>query len=106
MIVVEVKSTQQRRLWDNGRMKDIPMSEAQKAGGEAYSDSRLNRAAEGEDGYTDGKSTIEAIKAQEAIEAAKGNGASVEYRKYDVYLDETGVLRAEPQQRPWEAPSK
>jgi hypothetical protein len=106
IVIIEVKSTQQGRLWDNGQMKEIPMTEAQKAGGESFSNSRLKRAAEGEDGYTDGVSSEQAIKAQEAIEAAKGNGSNVEYRKYDVYLDESGVPRAEPQQRPWEAPSE
>lgn len=100
MILAEVKGTQQIRLWDNGNMKDIPMTKDQQTGGESFSESRLERAAEGEDGYTDGRSTIEAQRAQQAIEAAKENGANIEYHKYDVYVDENGIPRTDPQQRP------
>jgi hypothetical protein len=104
IIIAEVKSTQQLRLWDSGNMKDLPMSDDQQAGGEAYSNDRLSRAANEEDGYTDGRSTAEAQEAQEAIGAAKESGANIEYYKYDVYVDENGIPRAEPHQRPWEAP--
>jgi len=98
----EVKTTQQDRLWDNGNMKEIPLKGDQKTmGGEKYSNDRLNRAANEEDGYTDGVSSKQAEAAQDAINQAKMDGVPVKNEKYDVYVDQNGNLRAEPQPRGW-----
>lgn len=101
MIIAEVKSTKQTKKWNNGDTKDLPLSKDQKAGGRKYSDDRLQRAANEEDGYTDGVSSVEAEKAQKAMRAAKKKGAEIEYKKYDVYVDGDGNLRGNPEVRDW-----
>jgi len=98
----EVKTTQQDRLWDNGNMKEIPLKGDQKTmGGEKYSNDRLNRAANEEDGYTDGVSSKQAKAAKDAIKEAKDEGTSINNEKYDIYVDQNGNLRADPQPRGW-----
>ncbi|GAD08311.1 hypothetical protein PORCAN_1949 [Porphyromonas crevioricanis JCM 13913] len=45
--------TQQDKLWNGGKTKEIPLSKDQRQmGGEHYTNDRLNRAANGDDGYT------------------------------------------------------
>ncbi|MDY0907084.1 hypothetical protein [Pedobacter sp. CFBP9032] len=100
---VEVKSTQQDKLWDNGNMKEIPLRGDQKTmGGEKYTNDRLNRAANEEDGYTDGVSSKEAKAANEAIKEAEFDGKPINNEKYDIYVDKNGDLRADPQPRGWD----
>ena len=70
-------------------------------GGAEYTDSRLNRAAKGDNGYTDGVSTQQAKEAQDAIRDAELNGAKIEYEKVDVHVDKDGLLRGDPVIRSW-----
>ncbi|MBU2946290.1 hypothetical protein [Zobellia uliginosa] len=72
-------------------------------GGEKYTNDRLNRAAKEEDGYTDGKSTEEAKKAQKAIKKAERNGNKIEHKKIDVHVDKDGNLRDTPKAKDWKA---
>ncbi|AIZ42370.1 PAAR-like protein [Cellulophaga baltica] len=104
----EVKTTQQDKLWNNGEPKEIPMSKAQREmGGENYTNDRINKAANEEDGYTDGNSSVEARNAQDAIRDAEFDGKKVENKKYDVHVDSEGNLRDKPITRDWEPkPSK
>ncbi|WKX76199.1 hypothetical protein [Zobellia laminariae] len=105
--IAEVKSTQQDKLWNNGNPRDIGLKGDQKTmGGKEYSEDRLDRAAQGDDGYTDGTSTEEAIKAQEAIENAKANGNKIEHKKIDVHVDNDGNLRDTPKVKDWKKPPK
>ncbi|WP_271782004.1 hypothetical protein [Aquimarina algiphila] len=102
--IAEVKTTQQDRLWNKGETKDIPLSKPQREmGGEKYSTDRLERAANKDDGYTDGKSTSEAKKAKEAIKEAKANGNKIEHKKIDVHVDKDGNLRNIPKVKEWKA---
>lgn len=90
---IEVKTTQQERLWADGARKDIPLSKPQREmGGEDYTNDRLNRAAREDDGYTDGVSSKEAEEAQEALRQAKRQGKSIDVEKHDVYVDKDGNL--------------
>jgi len=67
MVKAEVKTTQQDKLWNGGKTKEIPLSKDQRQmGGEHYTNDRLNRAANGDDGYTDGRSSEQAEMALEA----------------------------------------
>lgn len=102
MIKVEVKATQQERLWNNGEPKEIPMSKDQREmKGKDYTNNRLNRAAREEDGYTDGKSSTEAKEALKAQREAKKNGSKVETEKLDIYVDQNGNMRGDPVPREW-----
>ena len=101
MIKVEVKTTQQDKLWNNGRTKEIPMSKDQQKGGKYYTNDRLKRAEKKEDGYTDGKSSDEAKKAIKAQKEAKKKSAKVETEKLDIYVDKNGELRSDPIPRKW-----
>lgn len=105
ILKAEVKSTQQERYWNKGNPKEIPLRGEQKTmGGEKYTNDRLNRAANGDDGYTDGKSTEEAEKALDNIREAKANGNVIKNKKYDVYVDKKGNLRSNPIEREWKKP--
>ncbi|WP_042226286.1 hypothetical protein, partial [Porphyromonas crevioricanis] len=67
MVKAEVKTTQQDKLWNGGKTKEIPLSKDQRQmGGKHYTNDRLNRAANGDDGYTDGRSSEQAEMALEA----------------------------------------
>lgn len=102
MIKVEVKTTQQDKLWNNGEPKEIPLKGDQKTmGEESYTNDRLNRAANAEDGYTDGKSSQNAKKALEMQEEAALNGSNVKTEKLDIYVDKEGNLRTDPTPRKW-----
>jgi Holliday junction resolvase-like predicted endonuclease len=101
MMHQEVKTTQQDKLWNGGDTKPIPLSKEQKLSGAEYTDSRLNRAAKGDNGYTDGVSTQQAKEAQDAIRDAELNGAKIEYEKVDVHVDKDGLLRGDPVIRSW-----
>jgi Holliday junction resolvase-like predicted endonuclease len=102
MIKVEVKTTRQEKLWNNGDTKEIPMSKDQKEmGGKEYTDDRLNRAANEDDGYTDGVSSEQAEAALEAQTQAKKSGAEIKTEKMDIYVDENGKLRTDPVIRNW-----
>ncbi|WP_395344249.1 hypothetical protein PN836_005570 [Ningiella sp. W23] len=102
IIRAEVKTTQQARLWNDGKPKDIPLRGDQKTmGGEAYTTDRLERAINKDDGYTDGVVDVEAEKAQQAIEDALLNDNSVIDKKYDVYVDKNGTLLANPIEKDW-----
>ena len=100
--VIEVKSSQQEAMWNNGNSpKKLPLSKDQQAGGKVYSKSRLGRAANREDGWKNTpKATEQAELAQEAIKDASAEG-KVSYEKYDVYVDKSGGLRTAPKQRNW-----
>jgi len=89
IIAAEVKSTQQARYWDNGQMKNIPLSNDQKLGGESFTYDRLYKAINGEDGYTDTHTQREASEAFEAIQQAKAEG-KLRFEKHDVYIDADG----------------
>ncbi|WP_196296401.1 hypothetical protein [Porphyromonas gulae] len=94
--------TQQDKLWNGGKTKEIPLSKDQRQmGGEHYTNDRLNRAANGDDGYTDGRSSEQAEMALEAQREAINNGAEVKTEKIDIYVDQNGRLRGEPQIRKW-----
>jgi hypothetical protein len=102
MIKVEVKTTQQENLWNNGNPKEIPMSKDQKGmGGDNYTNDRLNKAAKEDDGYTDGESSKQAEAALEAQKQAKKNGAEVKTEKLDIYVDNDGNLLGDPVPRKW-----
>jgi len=82
---IEVKTTQQKRLWADGTKKEIPLKGDQKTmGGEEYTNDRLTRAAEKEDGYTDGVSSKEAEEAKEALRQAKDAGKPIDVEKHDI----------------------
>ena len=102
--VIEVKGTQSESKWDKGQTKELPLSKDQKAGGKTYSESRLNRAKNGDDGWKNEPETqANAEDAIDAIERAKKEG-TVSYEKYDVYVDEHGAIRNGEQgvqKRPW-----
>lgn len=102
--VIEVKGTQSESKWDKGQTKELPLSKDQKAGGKTYSESRLNRAKNGDDGWKNESETqANAQQAQKAIEQAKDNG-TLSYEKYDVYVDYNGAIRNGKQgvqKRPW-----
>ncbi len=102
--VIEVKGTQSEAKWNNGQTKELLLSKDQQAGGEAYSESRLNRAKNGDDGWKNEPETqANAKQAKQAIEQARDNG-SLSYEKYDVYVDENGSIRNGErgiQKRPW-----
>ena len=101
---MEVKTTQQDRLWNNGDPKDIPMSKTQRElGGENYTTDRLDKAAKKDDGYKKGNSSDEAKKAQDAIKDAKADGNKIEHKKADVHVDKDGNLRDKPKSKDWEA---
>lgn len=105
ILKAEVKSTQQERYWNKGNPKEIPLRGEQKTmGGEKYTNDRLNRAANGEDGYTDGKSTAEAKKALKDLAKAKRNKNIIKNKKYDVLVDKKGNLRTNPIEREWKKP--
>ena len=70
-------------------------------GGENYTNDRLNRAAKGEDGYTDGVSTQQAEKALEDQREAILNGSEVKTEKVDIYVNKDGTLRDKPITRKW-----
>ena len=90
---IEVKTTQQERYWADGAKKDIPVSKPQREmGGEDYTNDRLTRAAEQEDGYTDGVSSREAEEAKEALLEAKREGKPIDVEKHDVYVDEMEIF--------------
>ena len=102
IVKAEVKTTKQDRLWNDGNPREIPMSKAQKEmGGENYTNDRLNRAAKGEDGYTDGVSTQQAEKALEDQREAILNGSEVKTEKVDIYVNKDGTLRDKPITRKW-----
>ena len=102
MVKAEVKTTKQDRLWNDGNPREIPMSKAQKEmGGENYTNDRLNRAAKGEDGYTDGVSSQQAEKALEDQREAILNGSEVKTEKVDIYVNKDGTLRDKPITRKW-----
>ena len=102
MVKAEVKTTKQDRLWNDGNPREIPMSKAQKEmGGENYTNDRLNRAAKGEDGYTDGVSSQQAKEALKMQEKAELSGAEVKTEKVDIYVDKDGNLRDNPIIREW-----
>lgn len=69
-----------------------------------YSESRLNRAKDGDDGWKNETETqANAKQAHKAIEKAKDNG-TLSYEEYDVYVDEQGAIRNGEQgvqKRPW-----
>lgn len=101
---IEVKTTQQERLWANGDKKEIPLSKPQREmGGEDYTNDRLNRAARGDDGYTDGVSSREAKEAQDALIDAEDAGKPIDVEKHDVYVDENGNLLG-TEKREWLKP--
>lgn len=102
MIKTEVKTSQQERLWNNGDTKEIPMSPDQRTmGGEQYTNDRLQRAANGEDGYTDGRSSQQAREALRLQEEAELSGKEVKTEKMDIYVDDNGNLRGNPVLRDW-----
>ena len=102
IVKAEVKTTKQDRLWNDGEPREIPMSKAQKEmGGENYTNDRLNRAAKGEDGYTDGVSSQQAKEALKMQEKAELSGAEVKTEKVDIYVDKDGNLRDNPIIREW-----
>ena len=102
MVKVEVKTTQQGKLWNGGDTKEIPMSKDQRTmGGEDYTNDRLNRAANGDDGYTDGASTDQAKAVKRAQEQAEIDGADIKTEKLDIYVDKDGNLRGNPVPRKW-----
>jgi len=101
MVKVEVKTTQQDKFWNNGETKEIPMSKDQKAGGETYTNDRLNRAAKGDDGYTDGISSEQAQAALKAQDEALFNGSEIRTEKLDIYVDKGGSLHSDPVPRKW-----
>ena len=102
--IIEVKGTQSESKWNEGQSKELPLSKDQKAGGKTYSESRLNRAKNGDDGWKNEPETqANAKQAQKAIEQAKDNG-TLSYEKYDVYVDYNGAIRNGKQgvqKRPW-----
>jgi len=102
--IIEVKGTQSESKWNEGQSKELPLSKDQKAGGKTYSESRLNRAKDGDDGWKNEPETqANAEDAIDAIERAKKEG-TVSYEKYDVYVDEQGAIRNGEQgvqKRPW-----
>ena len=102
IVKAEVKTTKQDRLWNDRNPREIPMSKAQKEmGGENYTNDRLNRAAKGEDGYTDGVSSQQAEKALEDQREAILNGSEVKTEKVDIYVNKDGTLRDKPITRKW-----
>ena len=81
--IIEVKGTQSESKWNEGQSKELPLSKDQKAGGKTYSESRLNRAKNGDDGW---------------------KNEPLSYEKYDVYVDYNGAIRNGKQgvqKRPW-----
>ena len=102
--IIEVKGTQSESKWNEGQSKELPLSKDQKAGGKTYSESRLNRAKNGDDGWKNEPETqANAEDAIDAIERAKKKG-TISYEKYDVYVDEQGAIRSGEQgvqKRPW-----
>ena len=102
VVRAEVKTTQQDKLWNEGNTKPIPLSKEQRElGGEDYTNSRLDRAARSQNGYTDGVSSQQAKDAKDAIRDAIGNGAEVKTEKVDVYVDQAGNVRGDPVIREW-----
>lgn len=98
MIIAEVKSTQQERLFG----KELPLSKDQAKGGKEFSRSRLERASKKEDGYTDGISSKEAKKAlKDMYKAMDEQGAGITYKKYDVYVDGDGTLYSNIKESNW-----
>jgi hypothetical protein len=95
--IAEVKSTKQEKLFG----KELPLSKDQAKGGKNFSESRLNRAANEEDGYTDGISSEQAKNALKSIRKANKTGANVTYKKYDVYVDSNGRLIDNPKEYNW-----
>lgn len=94
--------TQQDKLWNGGKTKEIPLSKDQRQmGGEHYTNDRLNRAAKRDDGYTGGRSSEQAKEAIRMQEEAELKGAEVKTEKIDIYVDQNGRLRGEPQIRKW-----
>ncbi|QNK64796.1 DUF4280 domain-containing protein [Pedobacter sp. PAMC26386] len=101
---IEVKSTQQEKLWANGQKKEISLKgDQKKMGGEEYTKDRLNRAENKEDGYTDGVSSKEAKAANKALREAEKNGRPIDVEKYDVYVDKDGNL-LDIEKRDWLKP--
>jgi len=74
-------------------------------GGEEYTNSRLKRAAEGEDGYTDGTSSERAKNALKAQRQASKSGAEIKTEKLDIYFDKDGNQRGNPVPREWKKPN-
>jgi len=104
MIVVEVKTSRTPKNWNDGNPRKLPLKGDQKKGGEFFSDSRLERAARGDDGYTDDISPQEARRAIDDLDEAIENGNKIEYVKYDVYVNDAGELRGNPVKREWSKP--
>ena len=102
MVKAEVKTTQQDKLWNGGKTKEIPLSKDQRQmGGEHYTNDRLNRAAKRDDGYTDGRSSEQAKEAIRMQEEAELKGAEVKTEKIDIYVNKEGTLRGNPKVRKW-----